>query len=136
MTGPAALVRDLIPRERISTARIRQAVNGEHDLGCWSRNTHGAIRPGLLAELIRDCLWEHLDVPLAEVRAKIDSLERGSIVYHLILEVETDRGRCLEVEADIRFFSCASHRIAAEIGLNWAGTSVPLHAGRILLTAP
>jgi hypothetical protein len=134
MSGPA--VRELVPIDRISVARIRQIMRKDEPLGRWSRCGAGAIRPGLLANLVRDCIWGGLDIPLGEVRARLGK-PGDEARYRMTVEVEVGpNGQCCELEAQARFVRRVSGRITAHIELCTDGQPIVLNASTILLAAP
>lgn len=128
-------VRDLVPVDRISTARIRQFLRKDEALGRWSRAGAGAIRPTLLASLVRDCIWEALDIPFEEVRSRLKK-PASETSYGITIEVETGpNGHCVEFEIRACFTRRPSTRIAARIELCATGSPIPLSASPILLVA-
>lgn len=130
-----AVVRDLIPIDRISAARIRRFLREDGRLGQWSRAGKGGIRPTLLARLVRNCIWEGLDLPLDDVRKRL-AKPGHETCYQMTVEVEVGpKGDCGYLRTQARFIHCGSGRIAAQIELCTAGTPIRLTASRILLAA-
>jgi hypothetical protein len=113
------LVRDALPLERLSCARIRQWLADDTDLGSWSRTEPGAIRPQQLAALIRDRIWEAHDVSLATVRDRLDRADEAQqprqAEYWVKVEIEKQPDKKARVLSRTRFSSTPNGRICAEI---------------------
>lgn len=115
------LVRDALPFERLSCARIRQWLAEDTDLGCWSRTSPRAIRPQHLAALIRDRIWEAHDVPLATVRGRLeregDDKQAPYVDYWVKIEIEKGANEGSKLLARTRFSLTTGGRVRAEICL-------------------
>ncbi len=136
MTGRDAKVRDLLPIERISGARIREAIRACSPLAWWSGAEAGAIRPTLLARLVRDGLWEALDVDLGAVQdALVAPGADGRVNFGLMLEVETRPDESVKLPLVASFALCGSGRAALTISLNSGGRDYELVRNRVLLVA-
>ena len=129
-------VRDTMPIERISCARIRQWLTGDSRLGDWSRAAPGAIRPRRLAALIRDRIWEAHGVTLGTVRERLERrLSQGSdsLDYWVSLEVEIEPDKEIEVVSRTRFTLAPDGRLRAAIGLARDGGEQPITEGPVPL---
>lgn len=132
MNGRGQRVRDLIPIERISPARIRDALKACPELDGWSCGAAGAIRPALLARLARDALWEALAVETSSVSAVLD--ERGGTArYELSLEVDIGSDPPLTLPIVAAFVRCGSGRIALTLSLDCGGELFELVGSQIVL---
>jgi hypothetical protein len=131
-----ALVRDTLPMERISRARIRQWIDGDATLGDWSRAAPAAIRPQQLATLIRNRIWEAHDVTLGAVRERLErqaSKGSDSVDYWVRLEVEFEPDKEIEVISRTRFTVAPSGRLRAEIELTSGDGAQPITEGPVPL---
>lgn len=135
MSAGAPRVRDLLPVDRISTARIRQAIKACPDIDQWSCATAGAIRPTLLARLVRDALWEALSLETSKVSTALDE-EGGSVRFGLTLEVDTGSDRPVTLPIVVTFVRCGSGRIALTIVLECGGEPFELVSSRCVLAPP
>lgn len=130
------LVRDALPVERISCARIRQWLASDEGLGGWSRAGPAAIRPQRLAALIRDRIWEAHDVTLGTVRERLErgpAQGSGEVDYWVRLEVEVEPDKEVEVVSRTRFTMAPNGRLRAEIGLASPDGEQPITEGPIPL---
>lgn len=127
-------VRGLMPAGRISEARIRDLLSGDADLHRWSRSEPGALRPGRLAALVRDRIWEGHDVSLGAVRARLANRPDGQIIYRMTVEVDVG-GRYLTMVSRTRFATTARGSVCANIELT-VGTRTGLITCSPILLKP
>lgn len=104
-------IRDLIPRDRVSLARIRTTVSSHSQIGSWSRRQRGAIRPSRLAELIRYCLLAGLTMPIEQVEAALRSTSRKSCSHAYEIEVEIAPGQVERIDAGAEFTLTPAGRV-------------------------
>lgn len=136
MRAALTLVRDTLPVERISCARIRQWLANDERLGGWSRAAPSAIRPQRLATLIRDRIWEAHDVTLGAVRERLGSgTGKGldGVDYWVRIEVEIEPDKEVELISRTRFTMAPNGRLRAEIGLASGTAQVPITEGPVPL---
>jgi hypothetical protein len=125
-------VRDALPIERISYARIRQLLSSDEEMGGWSKGSQGAIRPGRLAMLIRERIWNAHDVSLDAIRARLPRGTDTALVYRV--EVEVDVGdRYLKMVSRTRFSRSARGSICADIDLSIGAASDSITGSSIVL---
>lgn len=129
------LVRDALPLERLSCARIRQWLAEDGGLGSWSRNESGAIRPHQLAALIRDRIWEGHDVSLATVRERLEADERPipHADYWVRVDVEKKPNDEASVLSRTRFSLTQNGRICAEMWIVAQDVEQPITEGPVQL---
>lgn len=131
------LVRDALPLERLSCALIRQWLADDADLGAWSRNQPGAIRPRQLAALIRDRIWEAHDLTLATVRQRLEGGGDGQQIrqadYWVKVAIEKQPDQEAKVVSRTRFSLASSGRICAELQIVGGGRDRPITAGPVAL---
>jgi hypothetical protein len=115
MTTDGQAVRELIPIERISEARIREALLAQPDLARWSRGGRG-IPPVRLARIIRHRIWSAHDLSVAELRRHLLSSGKGrAITYWVSLEV--DASETVALTSRTTFESVPSRRMTARLAL-------------------
>ena len=135
MKPALTLVRDALPMDRISCARIRQWLADHRGLGDWSRGR--LVRSAAAAAaLIRDRIWESHDVTLGTVRDRLDrQLSTGAelVVYWVRLEVEIEPDKDIEVVSRTSFTLAPSGRLRAEIGLVSPNGEPPITEGPVPL---
>jgi hypothetical protein len=113
----SGLVRDAMPVERISKARIRHWLMHDQELGAWSRARAGAIRPARLASLIRDAIWRAHDVAVDAVADRLARSFLDTLTFRVEIEVNAP-GEALHIVSKTQFTGHGGGRMHAEITLS------------------
>ncbi|HEX8623492.1 MAG TPA: hypothetical protein VF782_00285 [Allosphingosinicella sp.] len=112
------LLHDIIPRDRLSVSLISGVLTSHPQLGRWSREEAGAIRPRRLALVVRTNMWLALNRPVSEMKSGLHEASTGAVDYSYPVTVKHDHDSPpVALAARARFTRRWSGRIVVEIYL-------------------